>query len=209
MLYKETIDQTTLDLLISLQSKEYLKGFHLVGGTAIALKIGHRKSIDIDLFSDFSFDVARILENLSADFEFNLNFSASNTIKGSINGVELDILAHRYPLLKKPLSENHISMLSLEDIIAMKLNAIATSGQRVKDFIDVYFLLQNFSIEQMTSFYKKKYRQYNEVNVLKSLVYFEDVDLTDWPQLIKEPLLKWNDIKKQIVQSTEDYLKSI
>ncbi len=73
MLHKETVDQTTLDLLISLQAKEYLKGFHLVGDTAIALRIGHRKSIDIDLFSDFSFDVAYILENLSSDFSFNLN----------------------------------------------------------------------------------------------------------------------------------------
>ena len=88
MLHKETVDQATLDLLIQLQEKEYLEGFHLVGDSAVALRIGHRKSIDIDLFSDFSFDVASLLENLDADFDFNLDFSARNTIKGSIGEVQ-------------------------------------------------------------------------------------------------------------------------
>ncbi len=72
MLHKETVNPGTLELLIHLQKKNYLKGFYLVGGTALALQIGHRKSIDIDLFSDFEFDTLQILENLSADF--NLNF---------------------------------------------------------------------------------------------------------------------------------------
>ncbi len=208
MLHKETIDQSTLDLLIRLQSKEYLKGFHLAGGTAIALRIGHRKSIDLDLFSDFGFDVAYLLENLSSDFSFNLYFSASNTIRGSIDKVEVDILAHRYPLINKPVFEEQISMLSLEDIVAMKLNAITTSGQRVKDFIDIYYLLRKFSLAEMVGFYKTKYTQYNEINVLKSIVYFDDVDTADWPQLIEHPSLNWEEVKKGIENATRDYLKN-
>ena len=74
MLYKETVDSTTLELLNSLQSKPYLKGFYLVGGTALALKLGHRKSVDLDLFSNFNFDVEQLLENLSADFN-DIDFS--------------------------------------------------------------------------------------------------------------------------------------
>ena len=136
MLHQETVDESTLELLIQLQNKDYLKGFYLAGGTALALSMGHRKSVDIDLFSDFKFDTAAILENLSADFVFQLFFSASNTIKGSINGIQIDILAHRYPLVGEPLFAENISMLSIEDITAMKLNAITVSGQRVKDFID-------------------------------------------------------------------------
>ncbi len=99
MLYKETVDQSTLELLIQLQQKEYLKGFYLVGGTALALIMGHRKSVDLDLFSNFSFDTVQLLDNLSADFSFALFFSANNTLKGSINQVQVDILAHRYPLV--------------------------------------------------------------------------------------------------------------
>lgn len=207
MLYKETVDQSTLDLLTLLQQKNYLKGFYLVGGTALALKMGHRKSIDLDLFTNFDFDEAWLLENLSSDFPFKLFFSAMNTIKGSISGIQVDILAHRYPLIGEPLICEDISMLSTQDIVAMKLNAIAVSGQRVKDFIDIYYLLEIYSIEEMISFYKRKYEQYNEVNVLKSLTWYEDVDLSDWPVLLKNPNLKWINVKRRITESTRNYLK--
>lgn len=207
MLHKETVESTTLELLESLQSKPYLQDFYLVGDTALALRIGHRKSVDLDLFSNFNFDVVQLLENLTADFKFNLFFSANNTIKGSINGVKVDILSHRYPLIKEPTVEHGIVMLSLEDIIAMKLNAISGSGQRVKDFIDIFYLLRKFSIEQMIGFYKEKYTQYNEVNVLKSLVYFDDIDFNDWPEITADPNLKWNIIKDELEKNVKKYLR--
>jgi hypothetical protein len=209
MLYKETVDRSTLELLISLQQKEYLKGFYLVGGTALALRIGHRKSVDIDLFSDFSFDAVQLLENLSNDFSYTLFFSANNTLKGSIEQVQVDILAHRYPMVAKPLELEQVNMLAMEDIAAMKLNVISVSGQRVKDFIDIYFLLEIYSIEEMIGFYKKKYLQYNEVNVLKSLCWFEDVDLSDWPVLIITPNLRWETVKKKITEATKHYLRQL
>jgi len=209
MLYQETVDRSTLELLIQLQEKKYLKGFYLVGGTALALTMGHRKSFDIDLFSDFNFDTATMLENLSADFPFELFFSANNTLKGSINGIQVDILAHRYPLIGKPLADENISMLSSMDIVAMKLNAISVSGQRVKDFIDIFYLLDKYSVEEMIGFYKIKYSQYNEVNVLKSLTWFEDVDLSDWPVILKTPTLKWGTVTKKIKDATNIFLKQL
>jgi hypothetical protein len=209
MLHTETIDQPTLELLKKLQNKEYLNGFFLVGGTALALLYGHRKSNDIDLFSDFSFDVGYLLEKLSADFQFRLFFSAENTIKGSINGIQIDIIAHRYPLIGSPVVVKGISILAVEDIVAMKLNAIAVSGQRVKDFIDIYYLLEEFSLADLISFYKQKYTQYNEVNVLKSITWFNDVVMEDWPVILKDRNLKWEKIKKRIIRETESYLKEI
>lgn len=209
MLYKSTVDQSTLELLIKLQQKDYMKGFYLVGGTALALKMGHRKSIDLDLFSNFSFDTAQLLENISADFPFTLFFSANNTLKGSINQVQVDILAHRYPLVAEPVIVENISMLSNEDIAAMKLNAISVSGQRVKDFIDIYYLLDIYTVEEMTGFYKKKYAQYNDANVIKSLCWFDDVDLSDWPVLLKTPELNWETVKKTIEKATLTYLKKL
>ncbi|MDA3942226.1 MAG: nucleotidyl transferase AbiEii/AbiGii toxin family protein [Bacteroidetes bacterium] len=209
MLYKSTVDQSTLELLIKLQQKDYMKGFYLVGGTALALKMGHRKSIDLELFSNFSFDTAQLLENISADFPFTLFFSANNTLKGSINQVQVDILAHRYPLVAEPVIVENISMLSNEDIAAMKLNAISVSGQRVKDFIDIYYLLDIYTVEEMTGFYKMKYAQYNDANVIKSLCWFDDVDLSDWPVLLKTPELNWETVKKTIENATLTYLKKL
>ena len=209
MLYKETVDPATLELLIQIQQKPYLNGFYLVGGTALALKMGHRTSIDIDLFSNFNFDAGQMADNLSADFPFNLFFSANNTIKGSISSVQIDIIAHRYPLICEPIIIEGISMLSVEDIVAMKLNAISVSGQRVKDFIDLFYLLDVYSVAEMMGFYKKKYSQYNEVNVLKSLTWFEDVDLSDWPPLLKSPKVEWGTVKKKLIKATNIYLKQI
>jgi len=207
MLHKVAVDPHTLELLIRLQQKEYLRGFNLVGGTALALQIGHRTSIDIDLFSDFAFDAVSVLENLSVDFDFKLFFSANNTLKGSIEEVQVDIMAHRYPFVNSPVNIENIAMVSTEDIIAMKLNAIATSGQRVKDFIDIYFLFDRYSIDDMISFYKKKYSSYNEVNILKSIIWFEDIDHSDWPVLLRNPDLKWVEIKKKIISETQKYLR--
>ena len=110
MVYKETVNDSTLELLAEIQKKNYLKGFYLVGGTSLALKLGHRKSVDIDLFATFNFDSGEMLENLSADFPFKLFFSANNTIKGSVYDIQVDILAHRYPLVREPLIEQEISM---------------------------------------------------------------------------------------------------
>ncbi len=209
MLHQSTVDESTLELLKQLQKKDYLKGFYLAGGTALSLKMGHRKSVDLDLFSNFSFNTSQLLENLSADFPFKLLFSANNTLKGSINKVQVDILAHRYPLVAEPEFIDNILMLSNEDISAMKLNAITVSGQRVKDFIDIYYLLNIFTVEQMIGFYKIKYKEYNDANVLKSLCWFGDADLSDWPVLLESPHLNWKSVKNKLEKATFDYLKNV
>ena len=207
MLHTEAVDQSVLELISSLQSKDYLKGFYLVGGTALALYLGHRKSVDIDLFSNFGFDVSRMLENLSQDFTFHLLFSSSNTLRGSIANIKTDIIAHRYKYIIEPVSMDNFFILSEEDIIAMKLNAIITSGERAKDFIDIYFLLEKFELADMIRFYNSKYNQENDGLILKSLIYFDDVDISDWPILIKSPGLKWSVIKKRIEDVVMRYLK--
>jgi hypothetical protein len=208
MLHQETIEAPTLELLRSLQSREYLNGFFLVGGTALALYLGHRKSVAIDLFSNFDFDTASLIEKLHLDYPFQIFHTARNTIKGSINTVKVDLLAHRYAHIMEPAAISGINMLSVPDIIAMKLNAITTSGQRSKDFIDIFYLLDNFDIGSMLTFYKTKYNQQNDAFLLKSLIYFDEVDLADWPVLVKNPDLRWIDIKKRLTTRVIQYIKT-
>lgn len=207
MLYPETIDPSTLGLLKSLQSKAYLDDFYLAGGTALALYYGHRKSIDIDLFTNQKFDIQQMIESVQQDFSLQLFYTAANTIKGSISDINVDIIAHRYPYLNDPLLVDGVKILSEPDIIAMKLNAISTSGQRSKDFIDIYFALDKYQISSMLSFYQKKYSQHGDMQVLKSLVYFDDVDLNDWPELIKKTTLTWAEVKKRIEKEVLHFIK--
>ena len=207
MLPITTVEAPILELIRSLQGKSYLQGFHLVGGTALALHLGHRKSVDIDLFSNFSFDASGLLEKIHQDFSYQLFYTASNTLKGCIENINVDILAHRYQLIAAPYMVQGVMLLSVPDIIAMKLNAISTSGQRSKDFIDIYYLLNEYKLRKMLEFYQEKYSQENVSFLLKSLIYFDDVDLADWPVLIKNPKLKWVDVKKRIEKVVLDYAR--
>ena len=208
MLFSQAVTPNVLRLIRSLQSKEYMQGFNLVGGTALSLYWGHRKSIAIDLFSDFSFDTGRLLEYIQQDFSFELFLTAPNSLKGGINDIKVDFIAHRYPLIKEPLIENGIKLLHEHDILAMKLNAISTSGQRSKDFIDIWYALKKYQISELIGFYKLKYNQSHESHVLKSLIFFDDVDLADWPELLKDSDLKWEDIKKDIEESVLLFFKN-
>jgi hypothetical protein len=200
MLHTQSVEPSTLELLRSLQGRDYLKGFNLVGGTALALYLGHRTSIDIDLFSNFSFDTVQLIELIQQDYSLQLYSTAPNTLKGSIKNVNVDIIAHRYPYLNEPSDIGGIRILSEPDIIAMKLNAISVSGQRSKDFIDIYFILEEhkYSMADLIRFYQMKYSQDGDMHVLKSLIYFNDVDLSDWPVLLRKTHLKWNDVCKKI-----------
>ncbi len=210
MLQTQTIDPAILELIKSLQSRDYLKGFNLVGGTALALYLGHRRSIDIDLFSNFDFDVATTIELIQQDFSLQIYQTARNTIKGSIENINVDIIAHKYPLLNKPTEIDGIRLLSEPDIIAMKLNAISVSGQRSKDFIDIFFAMENdrYLIADMLKFYQTKYNQSGEMHVLKSLIYFDDVDLSDWPVLLKKPGLKWSEVCTKINRKVLLFMKT-
>jgi len=207
VLHTEAVDATTLELIELLQGKDYLKGFHLCGGTALSLYYNHRKSFDIDLFSNFSFDASHILGNIISDFQFQLSFSAPDTLKGFINNIKVDLLAHNFKYIGDPVRLGRISVLSEKDICAMKLNAIAVSGQRAKDFIDIWYLLRKFEMPEILGFYRTKYNQTNDAVILKSLLYFDDVDVADWPLLISDPALKWKIVKKDIERKVLYYIK--
>jgi hypothetical protein len=102
-----------------------------------------------------------------------------------------------------------IRIYSLSDIAAMKVNAIAGNGTRSKDFVDLFFLLEHFKVNQMLMFYQTKYKDRNTFHALKSLNYFEEVDLSDWPVLITNKKLTWNIVKATIDKQCKEYMKKL
>ena len=211
MLQKESVDKAVLSLLYALQEKEYLKHFFLVGGTGLALMIGHRKSKDIDLFTTRDFDTEILLEKLESDFDFSMDFIEKNTIKGYADGVKVDFSAHKYPMINKRLEIEDLRIASLDDISAMKVNSIANDGTRVKDFIDLYFLVSehDYKVEKLLKNYEAKYTQRNAMHALKSLNYYNDVNIADWPELLKNKEISWKEIKNSIDKACKEYIKTI
>lgn len=175
MLYTETVETGTLDLIKELMRDEELTAFNLVGGTALSLKLGHRKSIDIDLFTDSDFDAPHIAKHLSEKYNAENVRTLKNGIFCLINKVKVDILAHQYPILKEVESVDGIRMLSLEDIGAMKLNAILYNGTRLKDFADIHTLLENLPLRSLTEVFEKKYPDVNKQMAHTALLYHKDV----------------------------------
>ncbi len=209
MLHKETIDTTTLELIKNLQSDPYFTDFNLVGGTALSLHIGHRKSIDIDLFTTKDFDSQHYLEYLEEHFDFQMQYQHRNIIKGLINSVFVDLIKHEYPIINPIISEENIRILSKPDIAAMKVNAISGDGTRFKDFIDIYFLLKEYSFEEILKFYNKKYGSRNEFHAIKSLGYFDDIVAEDWPKMIQEKDLTIDKVTSTIIDHLNQYLDGI
>ena len=195
MLHLRTIDAAMHDLLVSLSAAAFLDGFALAGGTSLALQIGHRKSIDIDMFAHKEVDMPAISLELENSYSSIVIRKTSQVfIFCHINTVKCDFVKHsRYRLISPIKETDGIRMYSIEDIAAMKLNAICGRGGK-KDFYDIYFLLQQFPLKELLSFYDYKFQSDNSWMALRSLQYFEDADEQPAPELIAD-YPSWSRIK--------------
>lgn len=152
MLYYQAIDEPTLELLKQLQSLELFKDLRLVGGTSLALQIGHRKSVDIDLFGKIDTNVLEINKALSQMGSITQLKDSQNIHIYLVNGIKVDIVNYTYPWLEDLIQEEGIRLAKYEDIAAMKIVAITGRGTK-KDFIDLYFLLKKIPLAQILQFY--------------------------------------------------------
>ena len=197
MLQSQTVESNTLELLKSLMQKEYLDSFVLVGGTALALQLGNRESIDLDLFSNTDFASNDLLTSLLKDYQIVVNNQLSQTLITTINHVKVDFIKFHYPFIRPFLVIENIRMASLEDIAAMKLDAITGRGSK-KDFYDLFFLLQHYSIDELFSFYTEKYPHQTTFHVARSLTYFDDADIQPSP-IVFDKTITWETVKKKII----------
>jgi hypothetical protein len=203
MLYKETIEPKTLELLIDLQKEPLLSTFNLVGGTALALHLGHRKSIDLDFFTSESFDLEEVKMMLIKKYDFKVSYSRSQTLKGFINGVKVDFIKFDYPHLHNCDIIDEVRIESIPDIIAMKLLSITDNGSRIKDFIDIAYLSSWFSLEQMLQFFIRKITNSNIMMPIKALTYFDDIDFNESIVMLNNDF-DWNKIANRLIDMTKE-----
>ena len=203
MLYYETIDRPTLELLKKLQSIELFKDLRLVGGTSLALQIGHRKSVDLDLFGEIDVNVLEINNALSKVGSVTQIKDSKNIHIYLVNGIKVDVVNYSYLWQKALIEEDGIRLANCDDIAAMKLSAITGRGTK-KDFVDLYFLLKQMSLSNMLQQYLNKYKDGSLFLVLKSLVYFEDADMDIMPDMILP--VTWEIIKETVRAAHKEYV---
>jgi predicted nucleotidyltransferase component of viral defense system len=187
---------------------ESLKDFSLVGGTALALKYGHRSSVDLDLFYHSKFDHDPIVKELIKKFEKGYSTESKNVKWGIfcyINKIKVDIVYYPHQLIADVEQIDDIRMYNDADIIAMKLNAILGRGTK-KDFWDLYELLQHYSLKDMIAFHEAKFPEQNLlITIPQAIIYFNDAEETNAPLSFKGQT--WTQVKKFIQKKVSDYLK--
>ena len=203
MLHYETIYPNTLELLKKIQSLDMFKESRLVGGTALALQLGHRVSIDLDFFGKIDAPLEDIVFELSS-FASVSPISASKMMRFLIvDGIKVDIVNYPYPWIDSPVVENGVTLAGIQDIAAMKLSAITNRGTK-KDFIDYYYLLKTYSLKELLDLYVRKFSDAQLFTAIKSLTYFQDAEADPMPRMTKN--LDWENVKKSIVDTVNAYI---
>ena len=203
MLQYTAVDSATLELLKNLMNEPVFYGLRLAGGTALALQIGHRRSVDLDLFGSMADDIYTITQKLNEMGKVNLLNQTENIHIYLVNGIKVDLVNYPYSWLEDAITTDGIRLAGIKDIAAMKLAAVTGRGTR-KDFVDLYFLLQQYTLREMFSFYEQKYPDGSSFLVLKSLTYFDDANQDQSPQMLQQ--VNWEVIKKTITSAVDEFL---
>ena len=205
MLSIQTVRPDTLELLKAISAQPEVKELRLVGGTALALQYGHRQSVDLDFFGRLPEDKDELIDVVRRVGDVTVLNRSKIILQMVVNQVKVDFVDYsRYPWIEEPILGDGFVLASDKDIAAMKINAIMGRGTR-KDFIDLYVLLQHYSLTQIMDFYRQKYPEFSEYRALLSMTYFDDAEMQDMPLMfIKTP---WESMKTSIIQAVEAYQK--
>ncbi len=183
--------------------------FYLAGGTAAALHLGHRISVDLDFFGPDPFDSSLLASQLADLGAFRLDRIAPDTLLGDLNGVKISFFRYRYPLVVEPIVTLGARIATLQDIAAMKLDAVSRRGTK-RDFVDLFFIAQSgLSLTEALGWYQRKYAglDVNLVHVVKSLAYFVDAELDPPPQMLVS--FSWEKTKRFFESEAKSLLRTL
>jgi hypothetical protein len=183
----EALPEHTKLLLEKFQKDDLPSQSYLGGGTAVALHLGHRQSVDLDWFTPQEFDEKMWQMKWETQRGFTLRNRDWQTLVGEIAGVNTSLYVYTYPLIDKTTAYGSVDIASLKDLAAMKLDTVISRGTK-RDFMDLYFLTKEFGPDLLFDFYDQKYGSLDERELLirKALVYFKEADGDEMPNMLVE-----------------------
>lgn len=184
--------------------------FYLARGTAVAIHLGHRESVDLDWFTSGPVDEPLELaaELRESGLVFDVTGVEDGTLHGTMEGVKLSFLEYRYPPVAPAVAweEYGCRLASVEDLACMKLSAIGSRGAK-RDFIDICALgRSHVPIDRMLGFYRQKFDIRDVGHTLTALTYFDDADEERMPRMLWD--VEWEEIKRTIEGWVREYLES-
>ncbi|OGD94887.1 hypothetical protein A3F02_03660 [Candidatus Curtissbacteria bacterium RIFCSPHIGHO2_12_FULL_38_9b] len=208
--YPDILNKKQVKVFAKLKFLEKL-GFYMAGGTALALQINHRTSLDFDFYNPKHFSSPDLYEKIENTFK-NQAVKISqkkDTVFCKVYDVDLSFFWYQYRLIEKPVLYQGILLASLEDIAAMKLVAVSHRPAK-RDYIDIFYLLKKFTLKDLFSFANKKYPTFNSYYSQRALTYFEDIEDNN-QRLIKvlDPDFSWQKTKDHIFTEVKKYQLSI
>jgi len=189
----------------SLGSTDLLNGWILAGGTALALQLGHRVSVDLEFFRHEDFEVSPLREALAGLGKFEVSAMAPGTLHCRLNDIRLTFLRSEVPFLYEPVPYRGLDLADVRDIAAMKVIAVAGRGAK-KDFIDLHAYLEaGASFADLMALVQQRYRNtdFNVMHLLRSLVYFDDAESEPMPKMLSKT--GWPEIRVRLEREARDW----
>lgn len=205
-MFADCLTKQTLENVATLSHIPFVKKYYLAGGTAVALNLGHRLSVDLDFFSPTPEKPTLIASALANAGNLDIFQNDEGTFNGSLNGVKLSFFLYPYRLLQDTDRFEGLSVAAFPDLVCMKLDAIASRGTK-RDFVDLYFLLQKSNIDDALELFMKKFTTQNVpiTHILKSLIYFGDAEAEGELQMKID--IDWETIKAYFQEIVSTYSK--
>jgi len=203
MLHKNAVEPTALEVLEKVCESPDLNEFALGGGTNIALRKGRRFSIDLDFFTCKSFDTNSVYKTISQHFkQTELLFEQNQTMMFLVNGIKVDFVLYPFDWSFPFETIDGIRLISLQDIIPMKLQAISNRFSK-KDFWDIELLLDEFPLHKMIDIFKLKFPPVDTGYIIHSLTNFESAETEENPiSIVGKP---WEEVKNNLKKAVTDY----
>ncbi|MBI4673793.1 MAG: nucleotidyl transferase AbiEii/AbiGii toxin family protein [Chloroflexi bacterium] len=201
----EALPPKVAEVLQNLARATSLEPFYLAGGTALALRLGHRISVDLDFFGPVeTFDDVwrhRMIQDFGAHFSIEVPQNSPLGLVLGIEGVDVGFYTYGYEMLDPLNRLVDVPIAGIADIGLMKLDAIADRGRR-KDFVDLYFIAQRVTLEQLLSLSKEKY-PYDRYFVIRSLEALVEFDVADAESDLRMLVpTDWEEVKRFFVEET-------
>ncbi|HZK49349.1 MAG TPA: nucleotidyl transferase AbiEii/AbiGii toxin family protein [Thermoleophilia bacterium] len=215
--HSEALDGRTASLLSRIAGEDAFRDFYLAGETALALQLGHRMSLDLDLFSERPWSAGGVLDAARSLGPTTVDLESAGTLVGSIGGVRVSSFHYPYPLLEPPLrfpgvalgAPPSIPLAGLLDIACMKLVAVSQRGSR-KDFIDLYFLDRaGIDVRPAVQALPRKILgvDHNLVHLIRSLAYFAGAESEPEPRMLVP--FEWRQARDYALAESQTLLQEV